>query len=65
MESSFSLWNHIETFLAVAVGYHLECQTKIAADNILIFYFYLLQKIRLDISYESSVSYLFVVILET
>ena len=29
-------------------------QTKIAADNILIFYFYLSKKIRLDFSCESS-----------
>ena len=30
------------------------CQTKIAADDILIFYFYLSKKIRLDFSCESS-----------
>ena len=29
-------------------------RTKIAADNILIFYFYLSKKIRLEFSYESS-----------
>ena len=33
----------------------LKHHTKIAADNILIFYFYLLKKIRLDFSCESSV----------
>ena len=32
----------------------LNRQTKFAADDILIFYFYLLQKIRLDVSSESS-----------
>ena len=32
----------------------LKCQTKIAADDILIFYFYLSKKIRLDFSCESS-----------
>ena len=32
----------------------LKCQTKIAADNILILYFYLSKKIRLDFSCESS-----------
>ena len=32
----------------------LKCQTKIAADDILDFYFYLLKKIRLDCSCESS-----------
>ena len=32
----------------------LKRQTKIAADDILIFYFYLSKKIRLDISSESS-----------
>ena len=32
----------------------LKCQTKIAADDILIFYFYLLKKLRLDFSCESS-----------
>ena len=29
-------------------SYPLKCQTKIAADDILFFYFYLLKKIRLD-----------------
>ena len=32
----------------------LKRQTKIAADDILIFYFYLSKKIRLDFSCESS-----------
>ena len=32
----------------------LKHQTKIAADDILIFYFYLSKKIRLDFSCESS-----------
>ena len=32
----------------------LKRQTKIAAGDILIFYFYLLKKIRLDVSCESS-----------
>ena len=32
----------------------LKRQTKIAAGNILIFYFYLSKKIRLDFSCESS-----------
>ena len=32
----------------------LKAQTKIAADDILIFYFYLSKKIRLDVSCESS-----------
>ena len=32
----------------------LKAPTKIAADDILIFYFYLSKKIRLDISNESS-----------
>ena len=32
----------------------LKCQTKIAADDILIFYFYLSKKIWLDFSCESS-----------
>ena len=32
----------------------LKRQTKIAADDILIFYFYLSKKIRLDVSSESS-----------
>ena len=32
----------------------LERQTKIAADDILIFYFYLSKKISLDVSSESS-----------
>ena len=32
----------------------LKRQTKNAADNILIFYFYLLKKIKLDVSCESS-----------
>ena len=32
----------------------LKRQTKIAADDILIFYFYLLKKIRLDFSCDSS-----------
>ena len=32
----------------------LKRQTKIAADGILIFYFYLSKKIRLDVSSESS-----------
>ena len=32
----------------------LKRQTKIAADDILIFYFYLLKKIRLDLSCESE-----------
>ena len=39
------------------VTFHCEPikhQTKIAADDILIFFFYLLKKIRLDISCESS-----------
>ena len=31
-----------------------KCQTKIAADGILIFYFYLSKKIRLDVSCESE-----------
>ena len=34
----------------------LKVQTKIAADNIFIFYFYLSKKIRLDFSCESSAS---------
>ena len=34
--------------------YLLKRQTKIAADDILIFYFYLSKKIRLDVSSESS-----------
>ena len=33
----------------------LKCQTKIAADDLIIFYFYLSKKIRLDFSCESSV----------
>ena len=33
-----------------------KCQAKIAADDILIFYLYLLKKIRLDFSCESSAS---------
>ena len=32
----------------------LKPQTKIAADDILIFYFYLSKKIRLDVSSESA-----------
>ena len=36
--------------------YPLKCQTKSAADDILIFYCYLLKKIRLDFSCESSAS---------
>ena len=32
----------------------LKRQTKMAADDILIFYFYLSKKIRLDVSSESS-----------
>ena len=32
----------------------LKRQTKIAADDILIFYFYLSKKIRLDVSSDSS-----------
>ena len=36
------------------VGLTLKSQTKIAADDILIFYFYLLKKIQLDVSSESS-----------
>ena len=32
----------------------LKRQTKIAADDILIFYFHLSKKIRLDFSFESS-----------
>ena len=32
----------------------LKRQTKIAADDILVFYFYLSKKIRLDFSCESS-----------
>ena len=32
----------------------LKGQTKIAADDILIFYFYLSKKIRLDFSCDSS-----------
>ena len=32
----------------------LKRQTKLAAGDILIFYFYLLKKIRLDVSSESS-----------
>ena len=32
----------------------LKAPNKIAADDILIFYFYLSKKIRLDFSYESS-----------
>ena len=35
--------------------YDTKRQTKFAADGILIFYFYLSKKIRLDISCESSV----------
>ena len=36
----------------------LKRQTKIAADDILIFYFYLSKKIRLDFSCESSTIHL-------
>ena len=32
----------------------IKAPNKIAADDILIFYFYLSMKIRLDFSYESS-----------
>ena len=32
----------------------LECQIKIAADDTLFFYFYLLKKIKLDVLCESS-----------
>ena len=36
------------------IPYPLQCQTKIATEDILIFYFYLLKKMRLDFSCESS-----------
>ena len=39
----------------VSLFYPLKRQTKIAADDILIFYFYLSKKIKLDFSCESSV----------
>ena len=35
-------------FNRMGVSEPLEWQTKIAADDILLFYFYLLKKIRLD-----------------
>ena len=36
------------------ISYPVKRQTKIAADDILILYFYLLKEIRLDFSCESS-----------
>ena len=50
---------HLENFIEifhVHVQLTLKRQTKIAADDILIFYFYPLKKIRLDFSCESSAS---------
>ena len=39
-----------------AIHFHdfKKCQTKIGADDILIFYFYLSKKIRYDFSHDSS-----------
>ena len=41
-------------FFPVLLTLSLKCHTKITADNSLIFYFYLLKKIRLDLLGESS-----------
>ena len=41
------------------LSFIFRCQTKIAADDILIFYFYLSKKIRLDFSCESSARLIF------
>ena len=47
----------LSTFTKNALFYDiclpLKCQTKIAADDILIFYYYLSKKIRLDFSCET------------
>ena len=39
---------------SISINPSKKCQTKIAADNYLILYFYLSKKIRLDFSCESS-----------
>ena len=44
----------VQQSLAASFRLTLKAPTKIAADNILIFYFYLSKKIRLDFSCESS-----------
>ena len=46
--------NHVKQFEAIVWILIVNRQTKIAADDIFIFYFYLLKKIRLDFPCETS-----------